>query len=146
MSIVEPVVNWVYGSYSIGTDALATPVADLSASVTKDEDASERCGGSSLYTILVQTDQNSDHTYLRIVEGEDADLAWEVDMGMTEYVKAAPVVSMSMAMVLRKCWLPTTLLERCTSTPGRPDCPARLPVGPPQETPARCFGPGATNL
>ena len=92
MSIVEPVVNWVYGSYSIGTDALATPVADLSASVTKDEDASERCGGSSLYTILVQTDQNSDHTYLRIVEGEDADLAWEVDMGLTEYVKAAPVV------------------------------------------------------
>ena len=92
MSIVEPVVNWMYGSYSIGTDALATPVADLSASVTKDEDASERCGGSSLFTILVQTDQNSDHTYLRIVEGEDADLVWEVDMGLTEYVKAAPVV------------------------------------------------------
>ncbi|SVB02122.1 uncharacterized protein METZ01_LOCUS154976, partial [marine metagenome] len=78
MSIVEPVVNWVYGSpdgYSFSTDALATPVADLSASVTKDEGSSERCGGSSLYTILVQTDENSDHTYLRIVEGEDADLA-----------------------------------------------------------------------
>ena len=92
MSVVEPTVNWVYGSYSLGTDALATPVADLSASVTKDEGSSERCGGSSLYTILVQTDENSDHTYLRIVEGEDADLAWEVDMGLTEYVKAAPVV------------------------------------------------------
>ena len=95
MSIVEPVVNWVYGSpdgYPYSTDALATPVADLSASVTKDEGSSERCGGSSLYTILVQTDENSDHTYLRIVEGEDADLAWEVDMGLTEYVKAAPVV------------------------------------------------------
>jgi hypothetical protein len=85
-------VNWVYGSYSTGTDALATPIADLSASVSKDEDASERCGGSSLYSILVQTDSNSDHTYLRIVEGEDADLAWEVDLGLTEYVKAAPVV------------------------------------------------------
>ena len=92
MSIVDPVVNWVYGSYDYGTDALATPVADLSASVTKDEGASERCGGSSFYTILIQTDENSDHTYLRIVEGEDADLAWEVDMGLTEYVKAAPVV------------------------------------------------------
>ena len=92
MSVVEPTVNWVYGSYSLGTDALATPVADLSASVTKDEGSSERCGGSALYTILVQTDENSDHTYLRIVEGEDADLAWEVDMGLTEYVKAAPVV------------------------------------------------------
>ena len=41
---------------------------------------------------MIQTDENSDHTYLRIVEGEDADLAWEVDMGLTEYVKAAPVV------------------------------------------------------
>ena len=91
-SVVEPSVNWVYGSYSTGTDALATPIADLSASVSKDEDASERCGGSSLYSILVQTDSNSDHTYLRIVEGEDADLAWEVDLGLTEYVKAAPVV------------------------------------------------------
>ena len=91
-SVVNPAVNWMYGSYSIGTDALATPVADLSASVTKDERSSERCGGSSLYTILIQTDENSDHTYMRIVEGEDADLAWEVDMGLTEYVKAAPVV------------------------------------------------------
>ncbi|MEE3277145.1 MAG: hypothetical protein VX216_01260, partial [Candidatus Thermoplasmatota archaeon] len=91
-SVVDPAVNWMYGSYSIGTDALATPVADLSASVTKDEGSSERCGGSSFYTILMQTDENSDHTYLRIVEGEDADLAWEVDMGLTEYVKAAPLV------------------------------------------------------
>jgi hypothetical protein len=91
-SVVGPSVNWVYGSYSTGTDALATPIADLSASVSKDEDASERCGGSSLYSILVQTDSNSDHTYLRIVEGEDADLAWEVDLGLTEYVKAAPVI------------------------------------------------------
>jgi len=91
-SVVDPAVNWMYGSYSIGTDALATPVADLSASVTKDEGAAERCGGNSLYTILIQTDENSDHTYLRIVEGEDADLAWEVDMGLTDYVKAAPVV------------------------------------------------------
>nr|ABZ07937.1 putative FG-GAP repeat protein [uncultured marine microorganism HF4000_ANIW141L21] len=92
MSIVEPAVNWVYGSYSVSTDALATPIADLSASVTKDEAAAERCGGSSLFTILVQTDSNSDHTFLRIVEGEDADLAWWVDLGLTEYVKAAPVV------------------------------------------------------
>jgi len=30
MSIVEPSLNWAFGSYSIGTDSLATPVADLS--------------------------------------------------------------------------------------------------------------------
>ena len=51
MSVVEPTVNWVYGSYSLGTDALATPVADLSASVTKDEGSFERCGGLSLIHI-----------------------------------------------------------------------------------------------
>ena len=50
-SVVDPAVNWMYGSYSIGTDALATPVADLSASVTKDEGSSDRCGGLSLIHI-----------------------------------------------------------------------------------------------
>ncbi len=93
-SVVDPVVNWVYGSYSIGTDALGTPVADLSASIVTEDAAAERCGGDSLFTIIVQTVVvgGSDHSVLRIIEGEDADLAWEVDLGATEIVKASPVV------------------------------------------------------
>ncbi|MEC9001203.1 MAG: FG-GAP-like repeat-containing protein [Candidatus Thermoplasmatota archaeon] len=91
-SIVDPAINWVYGSYSIGTDALSTPIADLSASVTVGEGASERCAGSSLFTIIVQKTSSSDPTYLRIIEGEDAELAWEADLGQTEYVKAAPLI------------------------------------------------------
>ena len=85
-SIVEPALNWEYGSYSIGTDALSTPIADLSNSITVGEGAVERCGGSSLFTILVQKATASDPTYLRIIEGEDAELAWEADLGQTEYV------------------------------------------------------------
>ena len=91
-SIVEPALNWEYGSYSIGTDALSTPIADLSNSITVGEGAVERCGGSSLFTIIVQKASTSDPTYLRIIEGEDAELAWEADLGQTEYVKAAPLV------------------------------------------------------
>ncbi len=91
-SIVEPAINWVYGSYTIGTDALSTPIADFSASVDVGEGASQRCAGDSLFTILVQKGSSSDPTYLRIVEGEDAELAWEADLGQTEYVKAAPMV------------------------------------------------------
>ena len=91
-SIVDPAVNWIYGSYTIGTDALSTPIADLSASISVGDGASERCAGSSLFTILVQKTSSSDPTYLRIIEGADAELAWEVDLGQTEYVKAAPLI------------------------------------------------------
>ena len=93
-SVVDPVVNWVYGSYSIGTDALGTPVADLSGQIDTEDAAAERCGGDSLFTIIIQTVAvgGSDHSVMRIVEGEDADLAWEVDLGATEIVKASPVV------------------------------------------------------
>ena len=34
----------------------------------------------------------SDHSFLRIIEGEDADLAWQVDLGETDPIKATPVV------------------------------------------------------
>ena len=61
-SIVEPAVNWMYGSYTIGTDALSTPIADFSASITAGEGASERCAGSSLFTIIVQITSSSDPT------------------------------------------------------------------------------------
>ena len=93
-SIVEPAVNWAYpsGSDEIGTDALSVPIADLSASITVGEGAFERCGGSSLFTILVLKDSESDPAYLRIIEGEDAELAWQVSLGQTEFVKAAPLV------------------------------------------------------
>ncbi len=94
MSIVDPTVNWVYGSYSIGTDSLGTPIADLGESITAEEGAYERCGKNSLFTVLVQTADisGSQHSMLRIVEGEDADLAWQADLGSTETVKAAPVI------------------------------------------------------
>ncbi|MDC0556155.1 hypothetical protein OAO74_05830, partial [Euryarchaeota archaeon] len=48
LSIVNPVINWQYSNYAFSTDALATPVADLSASIISDEESLERCGGDSL--------------------------------------------------------------------------------------------------
>ena len=94
MSIVKPAINWEFGSYSIGTDSLATPVADMSGSIEIGSGADERCGESSLFTVLVQSEDvaGSEHSILRLIEGEDAELAWQVDLGVTEKVKAAPVV------------------------------------------------------
>ncbi len=92
LSIVDPVINWDFGSDPIGTDSLGTPIADFSSSLTSDSSSEERCGGDSLYTILIQTDTTSDESFLKIVEGEDSELAWEVNLGATEKVKASPVV------------------------------------------------------
>ena len=93
-SIVSPVINWQYSNYVYSTDALATPIADLSNSIISDADSEERCGGDSLFTIVIQTEDvgGSLHSFLRIIEGEDADLAWEVDLGETDEIKASPVV------------------------------------------------------
>ena len=93
-SIVDPVINWQYSNYVYSTDSFATPIADLSESIVSDEDSNERCGGDSLFTIIIQTEDvgGSLHSFLRIIEGEDADLAWEVDLGETDEIKASPVV------------------------------------------------------
>ena len=94
LSIVEPAVNWAYGSYSIGTDSLATPIADLSDSIEVGPGAAQRCGESSLFMVLIQTEDvsGSDHSILRLIEGEDSELSWQVDLGETEKIKAAPVI------------------------------------------------------
>ena len=94
LPILSPSVNWIFGSYSIGTDSLGTPIADLTQSIVFDSGAEDRCGKHSLFTVLIQTVDisGSSHSMLRIVEGEDADLAWQADLGVTETVKATPVI------------------------------------------------------
>ena len=52
-SITDPVINWEYGNYDIGTDSLGTPIGDFSGSLQVDSESHERCGGSSLYTVCL---------------------------------------------------------------------------------------------
>ena len=92
LSIVDPAINWEFGSDQLGTDSLGTPIADFSSSLTTEPSSEERCGGDSLYTILVQTDPSSSESHMKIIEGEDSDLAWEVSLGTTEMIKSSPVV------------------------------------------------------
>ena len=94
MSIVDPIINWQYNDYVYSTDSFATPVADLANSITTSENSAERCGGDSLFTIIIQTEDfgGNSHSLLKIIEGEDADLAWQVDLGETDEIKASPVV------------------------------------------------------
>ena len=40
----------------------------------------------------MQTGSN-DRSYLRIIDGDDSDLAWELDLGETELIKTSPVLT-----------------------------------------------------
>ena len=94
LSIVDPEINWQFEGYDIGTDSLATPIGDFKNSITKSLEAEERCGNSSLFIIIIQTEDvgGTDHSILKIIEGEDADVAWQVDLGPTEKMKTSPAI------------------------------------------------------
>ncbi|MBD50815.1 MAG: hypothetical protein CMB08_02690 [Euryarchaeota archaeon] len=92
LSVIDPEINWQLEGYDIGTDSLATPIGDFKNSITKSLEAEERCGNSSLFIIIIQTEDfgGTDHSILKIIEGEDADVAWQVDLGPTEKIKTSP--------------------------------------------------------
>ena len=91
-SITNPVIDWTYGSYSLGNDALSTPIASLTNQITVEAGAEDRCGGDSLFAFIVQQDSN-DNSHLKIIEGEDAEVAWSVDLGAAELIKSSPVLT-----------------------------------------------------
>ena len=55
-SITNPVMDWTYGSYSLGNDALSTPIANLENQITVEAGAEDRCGGDSLFAFIFQRD------------------------------------------------------------------------------------------
>ena len=91
-AITNPVIDWTYGSYSLGNDALSTPIASLTNLITVEAGAVDRCGGDSLFAFIVQQDSN-DNSHLKIIEGEDAEVAWSVDLGAAELIKSSPVLT-----------------------------------------------------
>ena len=85
-------IDWTFGSYSLGNDALSTPVASLHNQITVEAGAEERCGADSLFAFVAQTDDNG-RSHIRAIDGDNAELAWEVDLGETELVKTSPVLT-----------------------------------------------------
>jgi len=94
-TITSPALSWAHGSSSIDTDALSSVVGDFSSSMSVDSVAEERCGGASLFPVVVQRRDvgGTDHSFLTIIEGEDAVTAWEVDLGANGQMKAAPMIA-----------------------------------------------------
>ena len=94
-SILDPVLNWKYTNDAIGTTSLSTAIGDFSNSINSPDEYSESCGGDSLFPVIIQEQDiaGTAHSFLRIIEGEDADLAWTVDLGPTRPMKVGPIVA-----------------------------------------------------
>ena len=89
--IDNPVVNWVLDdSDDYGSDLYGSIIGDFSNSITATNAALERCGQGELFAIIVSSDSTS--SKLSIVSGDDAKLAWQVDLGSTEAIRSTPVL------------------------------------------------------
>ena len=94
-TIDEPALNWRhYDAADYGVDSLAVPVGDFSASINVSGEAADRCAGDRLMPVFIHQQDvgGSEHSILKIVDGDDSRTAWQVDLGATDSVKAAPAI------------------------------------------------------
>ena len=93
-TLENPIVNWQVFEDSTESDAYGSIVGDFSASVTASETAVERCGQGTLFPVLVSSEiaDGTRTSYLNIVSGNDAKIAWRVSLGATESVRSTPMI------------------------------------------------------
>ncbi len=89
--IDSPIVNWVMDDDDgYGSDLYGSIIGDFSNSITSSNAAKERCGDGELFAVIVSSDTTS--SKLSIVSGDDAKVAWEVDLGLTEDIRSTPML------------------------------------------------------
>ncbi|MBT5593918.1 MAG: hypothetical protein HOJ60_00065 [Euryarchaeota archaeon] len=87
-TIDSPVVNWV--GLENGADAYGSIIADFSQSITAPNAALERCGMGELFAVTVSKD--GIESLLTILSGDEAKVAWEVNLGETKDIRSTPMV------------------------------------------------------
>ena len=90
-TIDDPVLNWV-GSENGGSTTYGSLVLDLSANIERSAAAMERCAKGDMFALVIDSSDGSEHT-MRLVTGDDAKIAWEVNLGASETMRATPVVA-----------------------------------------------------
>ena len=92
ISIDDPVINWVALDDNIGSDAYGSIIGNFSGSLTVSPGAIERCAPSQLFAVLLHESTSTTSTKLSLIAGDDADLAWQVDLGETKAARSTPVL------------------------------------------------------
>ena len=92
LSIDDPVINWVALDDDIGADAYGSIIGNFSGSLTVSPGAIERCTPSGLFAVVLHDSTSTTSTKLSLFSGDDADLAWQVDLGDTRAARSTPVL------------------------------------------------------
>ncbi|MDG1553139.1 MAG: hypothetical protein P8Q87_06365, partial [Candidatus Poseidonia sp.] len=95
-SLVDPVVNWqVFSGEEEGSDPYGSVLGDFSQSITATEAALERCGIGTLSPVVVSSTVSGGvrESFLHIISGNDAKIAWKASLGATEAIRSTPIIT-----------------------------------------------------
>ena len=92
LSIDHPVINWVALDDNIGSDAYGSIIGNFSGSVATSPGAFERCTPLNLFAVILHESTSTSSTKLSLFAGDDANLAWQVDLGDTRSARSTPVL------------------------------------------------------
>ena len=93
-TLENPVVNWQVFSDQTESDAYGSVIGDFSQSVSASETASQRCGQGTLFPVMISSEiaDSTRTSYLNIVSGNDAKIAWKASLGTTETIRSTPII------------------------------------------------------
>ena len=93
-TLENPVVNWQVFEDTTESDAYGSVVGDFSRSISASETAVERCGEGTLFPVLISSEiaDGTRTSFLNIISGNDAKIAWRVSLGSTEAVRSTPMI------------------------------------------------------
>ena len=91
-SIDDPVINWVGLEDGIGSDAYGSIIGNFSANLATTPGAKERCTPLGLFAVVLHDSTGSSSTKLSLIAGDDASIAWQVDLGSTKSARSTPVL------------------------------------------------------
>lgn len=93
-SITSPIVNWQGFETGEGADSYGSIVGNFSGSIAATSAAAERCGEGKLQPVIVTSEVGDAgrQSALNILSGDDAKLAWKVDLGTTQAIRSTPMI------------------------------------------------------
>ena len=91
-SINDPVINWIGLDDEIGSDAYGSIIGNFSLNLETTTGATERCTPLGLFAVVLHDSTESSSTKLSLIAGDDASMAWQVDLGSTKSARSTPVL------------------------------------------------------
>lgn len=91
-SIDDPVVNWV-GLDGEGSSTYGSLILNMDLNIQREDDAAERCATQQRFIVVIETGADGSSHDLLLLTGDAAKVAWEVDLGEADPIRATPVAT-----------------------------------------------------